>query len=108
MSVRKHLDSADLSDLGAKEVEAMFDEAQKKAMEAVGGVVPKKMRPTSERDLPTGVFKTASGKFRSSISWRGKKSWIGTFDTLEQASAAHMSAKAALKDANPSSLHSAD
>ena len=51
MSVRKHLDSADLSDLGAKEVEAMFDEAQKKAMEAVGGVVPKKMRPTSELSL---------------------------------------------------------
>ena len=68
MSVRKDLDDAYLhvSAVGADEVhvDAMFDEAQRKAVDAVGGVVPnRKSRASCERDLPTGVYRTSSGKF---------------------------------------------
>ena len=56
------------------------------------------------RDLPRGVYKSRSGKFESMIRWGGKKRHIGTFDTPEQASAAHMSVKKGLDDAKLSVL----
>ena len=99
ISVKKDLEDTDLSALGADGVEAMFGKAQKKAVEAVGGVIPKKMKPRSERGLPTGVFNVPSGKFRSSIRWGNKTRCMGTFDTPKQASAAFMSVKADVKDA---------
>ena len=91
LSVRKDLDDVNLSAIGADEVGAMFDAAQKKAAETVGGVVPKKKKPRSERDLPRGVKKTRSGKFQAMIRWRGKLRHIGTFDSPEQASVAYLS-----------------
>ena len=103
-SVRKDLDDANLSTLGTDEVDAIFDAAQTKALEAVGGSVPKKRKSktSSKRDLPQGVRKTSSGKYVSEIWWGDKTRRIGTFDTLDQASAAYtsMSAKKDLADAN--------
>ena len=93
MSVRKDLDDAKLSALGVDEAKAAFVEVKKKALESFGGLV------SEERDLPTGVYKLRSGKFKSQIWWGGKKRHIGTFDTPEQASAAHMSARKDLDDA---------
>ena len=87
LSVRKDLRDANLSAVGADEVEALFDAAQKKAVEAVGGNLPKKR---SKRDLPKGVSKLPSGKFQSRIMRGGKKRHIGTFDNPEQASAAYV------------------
>ena len=60
---------------------------------AEAAVKKKKSKASSERDLPIGVVKTLSGKFRSSIRWGGKQRNIGTFDTPEQASAAYVSAR---------------
>ena len=98
VSVKKDLDDAKRSAFGADEVDAAFDEAKKKALEAVGGTA------SSERDLPKGVYKAGSRKFMSRIMWGGKKYYIGIFDTPEQASAAYMSAKKDLKDAKLSVL----
>ena len=98
MSMRKDLDGAKLSALGADEVDAIFDAAQTKALEAVGGKRRSKAA-TSERYLPRGVIKRPSGKFQSTIWWDSKKRTIGTFDTPEQASAAHMSVRRDLDDA---------
>lgn len=98
ISVRK--DYANLSAVGAAEgMNDAFDAAQREALEAVGGTLPKKMKTSSERGLPTGVYKARSGKLTSMISWVGKQRYIGSFDTPEQASAAFMSAKKALDDA---------
>ena len=105
MSVRKDRENVELSALGADEVDALFDAAQKKAVEVVGGIIPKKRSKTmSERELPTGVYMTPSGKFESMIKWGGKNSHIGTFDTPEQASAAYMSVRKDRDDAELSSL----
>jgi len=91
MSVRKERDDVELSALGADEVNALFGAARKKAAEAVGGVFnPRKI---SERDLPTGVQKTPSGKFQARLQWGSKTRYIGSFDTHEQASAAFMSVR---------------
>ena len=98
--MRKDLNDADLSAIGAAEVEAMFDEARKKAVEEVGGVIPKKMTPRSDRGLPTGVYDVSSGRFESSIKWGGKTRSIGTFDTPEEASAAYASVKKDLANAD--------
>ena len=98
MSLKKNRADAKLSTLGAVEVEATFDASQKKAVEAVGGIVPDK------RDLPLGVRKTTSGKFESKIRWGRKQHHIGTFDTPEQASAAYMSVKNDLDDVNLSAV----
>ena len=87
LSVKTDLANTNLSAVGADEVDAAFDAAKKKALEAAGKSVSEK------RDLPTGVYKTSSGKFQALISWAGKTRSIGTFDTPEQASAAHMSVK---------------
>ena len=103
-SVRKNLDDAKLSMIGADEVDATFDEAQKKAVEEVWGVVPKKMKAKSKRCLPRGVVKLPNGKFRSSIGWGGKQRCIGTFDDPQQASAAYDSVREDLEDANLSAL----
>ena len=88
LSVRKERDIVELSALGAHEVNALFEAAKKKALEAVG-----ESKATSKRDLPQGVHRKSTGKFVSMISWGNKVRYryIGTFDTPEQASAAHLS-----------------
>ena len=88
----------------ASDAAAQFVAAKTKALGAVVGVISKKMKPRSERGLPRGVYKTPSGKFLSTIKWRGKGRSIGTFDTPEQASAAFMSVKKDRDDANVSSF----
>jgi hypothetical protein len=119
VSVRKALDGATLSLGGAQEVNSIFDAAKKKAVEAVGGIVPekkpekkpgkkkkrtlnrskaakaskKRTKATYERDLPTDVWELPSGKFTAYIQWGGKGRHIGTFETFEKASAACMSVK---------------
>jgi len=98
MSARKDRDDADLSSFGANELNATFDTAKTKALETVGGLVSRK------RDLPRGVAKKPSGKFRSVIKWGGKNRYIGTFDTPEQASAAFMSVRKDRDDADLSSF----
>ena len=98
MSVRKDRDDAKLSAVGADEANATFDKARKKALESLGIFVQAK------RDLPRGVKNTSSGKFQSVIKWGSKGRHIGTFDTPEQASAAYMSVKKDLDDANLSAL----
>ena len=95
MSVRKYLDDAKLSAVGADEVDVMFDAAKKKLQETF---------VLKERDLPTGVRKLPSGKFESSIHWGGKKRYIGSFDAPEQASAAYVSVKKDIDDAKLSAF----
>lgn len=97
-TVRKDIDNAKLSSCGADQVVAIFDEAQKKAVEAVGGIIPKNRFVPGERGLPRGVQKTSSGKFQARISWGYKNCGyknrrIGTFDTPKQASAAYVSVR---------------
>ena len=53
-----------------------------------------------KRDLPRGVYKSRPGILNSRIKWGGKLRTIGTFDTPEHASAAFMSVKMNLDDAN--------
>ena len=95
VSVRKNLNNANLSALGADEVDAAFDAAKKKAVEAVGGLI---------RDLPTGVTKLSSGTFQSMTQWDGKTRTIGTFNTPEQASTAYLSVKKDIMNAKLSGL----
>ena len=96
MSIKKKIGDANLSALGVDEVQAMFDAAKKKAAESVGGFT------FETRGLPQGVHKIPSGKFQSRIKWGCKQRHIGTFDTLEQASAAFISVKKVLDDAKVS------
>ena len=98
MSMRKDLNNTQLSADGADEITAAFDAAQKKAVEAVGGVFRKK------KDLPKGVHKLPCGKFQSRFRWGGKMRYIGRFDTPEQASAAYMSARKDLDAVNLSAV----
>ncbi len=119
MSVKKDRAGAKLSTLSADKADALFDAAKNKAVEAVGGIVPekkpekkpgkkrkgtlnrskagkaskKRANATYERDLPTDVWELPSGKFTAYIQWGGKGRHIGTFETLDKASAACMSAK---------------
>ena len=79
--------------LDVDEAKAAFVEVKKKALESFGGLV------SEERDLPTGVYKLRSGKFKSQIHWSGQQRHIGTFDTPEQASAVYMSVRKDLDDA---------
>ena len=99
VSVRKDRDDTELSALGIDEVNALFETAKIKAVEAVDGFIPRKRAKTSERDLPTGVSKTSSGKFLAKLQWGGKKYYIGTFDTPEQASAAYVLVRKEIGDA---------
>ena len=118
-SVKKDLSGAKPSKLGADEVLAqfdamVFDAAQKKAIEAVGGANPRKRKPKASpqesaggspmRELPRGVRKTRNGKFETKTRWNGKDRYIGTFDTSEQASAAYVSVKKDLAEFKPSML----
>ena len=103
ISVRK--DYANLSAVGSAEgMNDAFDAAQREALEAVGGTLPKKMKTSSERGLPTGVYEARSGKFKSQITWSGKQRHIGMFGTPEQASVAYMSIKRDRDDADLSSF----
>ena len=102
VSVRKDLDDVNLSAVGTDEADAMFDVSQKIAVEAVGGIVPKKRKykATSERDLPRGVYMLPSGKCVSQLQWGGKLRYVGCFDAPDQASAAYLSVKKDLADVN--------
>ena len=106
MSVRKDLDGANLATLTANEVDATFDAAKTKALEAVIGFVPKKRKSktTADRDLPRGVTKKPSGKFQARVWLEGKPHYIGTFDTSEQASTANISVRKDLDKAKLSTL----
>ena len=57
-----------------------------------------------EREFPRGVGKTPAGKFKAMVYWGDKGRYIGTFDTPEQASAAFMSVRKDLDDANLSTF----
>ena len=101
--VKKDFAVAKLSAFCADRVDAIFDEAQKKAVDLFKGFVLEK------RDLPTGVCrKKSSGKFQAKVQWGGKTRYIGTFDSPEQASAAFMSVKKHLAGAKPSALRADD
>ena len=106
ISVRKDLDDVNLSAVGTDEADDMFDVAQTIAVEAVGGIVPKKRKykATSERDLPRGVYKTSSGKCVSRIQWGGERRYVGCFDAPDQASTAYVSVKKDLADVNLSAF----
>jgi len=106
LSVKMNRGGANLSVVGADEVDAAFDAAKKKALEAMGGIVlkKKKSKASSERDLPQGIYTTSSGKFQAKISLGGKYRNIGSFDTLEQAIAEIMSVKKNCDDAKQSAL----
>ena len=95
VSVKKEIDDDKLSELGADEVDALFDAAQKKSVKSFGGFVPEK------RDLPTGVRKLPYG-FEARLGWGGKSRRIGTFDTPDKASAAYASVKKVRDDAKQS------
>ena len=97
--VRKDLDDATVSSCGAHEVDAVFDKAKQKAIDSFGAFDPEK------RDLPTGVYKLRSGKYQSRIKWGRKPRRIGMFDTPEQASAAYMSVRKDLDDAEACGAH---
>jgi len=101
MSVKKDLDDAKLSALSADEVNAAFDEAIKKALDAVGA-------SRRKNKFPHGVYKLPSGKFQAKIRWGDKTRYIGTFDTPEQASAAYGSVGKDRDGANLSSRGGGD
>ena len=70
--------------------DAAFDEAKKKAIKAGEKPRKRKSKATSESGLPTGVRTAPSGNYACQINWGGKTGTIGTFDTIEQASAAYV------------------
>ena len=90
--------SSERDNAGAKPSAVAFVKAKKKALEAVEEVRKKKPKA-----MPTGVHPVSSGNFESQISRGGRTRYIGTFDTPEQAYAAHMSVKKDLDAANLSS-----
>ena len=99
MSVRKDLDDAKLWRCGADADDDILDAARIKAREAAGAHVSRK------NELPRGVAKTRSEKFQARIKFCGKMRYIGaSFDTPEQASAAFMSVRKDLDDANLSAV----
>ena len=73
--VRNDLDDGKLSELGPDEVNAAFDAAKEKAIDAV---VPKKnkRKVTSLRGHPLGFTQNATGKFVSQMDWGGKNRYI--------------------------------
>ena len=118
MSVRKDLDDAYLhvSAVGADEVlvDALFDEAQRKAVDAVGGVVSKRGRKRKPgatcmaggkikapvapgASIPRGVAMRHSGNWQAQIYFAGKTRYIGVFDTQEHAALAYEVARAVLQ-----------
>ena len=99
-AVEKEVALAKLSELGPDEVNAVFDAAKKKAIDAVGGAKKTKPKATSRRGHPLGFTQNAAGKFVSQMYWGGKNRYIGTFDTADQASAAHASVRKDLDNAN--------
>ena len=115
-SVKKDLDEATLYSGCADEVNSLFDAAQKKAVERVGAVVPKKRKyksgwyssSKSKRAYVRGVYKTSSGGFQAMTLWCDKKRYIGSFYTLDQASAAYESVKKDLDEAKLSGFCAAE
>ena len=115
-SVKKDLDEAKLYSGCADEVNSLFDAAQKKAVERVGADVPKKRKyksgwyssSKSKRAYVRGVYKTSSGGFQAMTLWCDKKRYIGSFYTLDQASAAYESVKKDLDEAKLSGFCAAE
>ena len=130
-SARKDLEDANLSALSEVEADSLFDAAMKKAVEASGGIISKRQRKAtiepvsqgvvrrssrakirvdpkttsvSKEDLPQGVRKTESGKFRADIDWGGTYRYIGTFGTPETASVAYMSVTKDIEEVKLSAL----
>ena len=99
-SVEKELALAKLSELGPDEVNAVFDAAKKKAIDAVGGAKKTKPKATSRRGHPLGFTQNAAGKFVSQMYWGGKNRYIGTFDTADQASTVSWLVRKDLDNAN--------
>ena len=90
MSMRKDLDDAKQSAFGTDAADTIFDAAKKKAIEAVGGNMPRKQKPRGT-SISSGVRKTPSGEFEAIIRWGGKHWYVGIFDAPEQASIAYAS-----------------
>ena len=105
-SVEKELALAKLAELGPDEVNAVFDAAQVKAIDAVSGVGPKKKKrkATSLRGHPLGFTQNATGKFVSHMYWGGNNRYIGTFDTPDQASTVSWLVRRDLDNANASTV----
>ena len=120
ISVRKDLDDAYLhvSAVGADEVhvDAMFDEAQRKAVDAVGGVVPNRRRKRKpgatcmtkgkikapvapDASIPRGVAMRHSGRWQAQMYFAGKTRYIGVFETQEDAALAYEVTRAELQKA---------
>ena len=96
--------SAERDHAGSKPSAAAFEEAKKKALEAVEEARRKKDKAISVRGLPTGVYQQSSGNFESQIWFGSKLRYIGLFDTPELASAAYVAVKADLAGANASAM----
>ena len=107
-SVEKELALAKLSELGPDEVNAVFDAAKKKAIDAVGGAKKTKPKATSRRGHPLGFTQNAAGKFVSQMYWGGKNRYIGTFDTADQASTVSWLVRRDLDNANASTIDADD
>ena len=97
-SVRKDLDDAYLhvSAVGADKVhaDAMFGEAQRKAVDAVGGVgnanqARRRKRKPGATCIATGVAMRHSGNWQAQIYFAGKTRYIGVFETREDAALAY-------------------
>ena len=95
-SVKKGLDDAKLSAVGAHKVNNVFEAAKTIASEVYGGM--------PEPGLPQGVTKIFTGRFVAKISSGGKERHIGTFVTPEQASDAFLSVKKDLGNAQISAI----
>jgi len=74
---------------------ARFEEARKRAVDAVGGCT------FDERDHPTGV-RVRGKKYCAEISWGGKKCSIGTFNSVGKAASAYQLMKKEKDAAKPS------
>ena len=90
--MRKCLERINVSDIGDCRLDTMFDAAKISIRVSYRGFVPGK------RDLPQGVRKLPSGKFKSIMYRDGKDIYVGTFVSRDEAVAA-LEAKKILHDA---------
>jgi L-lactate utilization protein LutC len=104
VSVKNALDEAKLSAATAEGDDAPFYAAQRKAVEAEGGIILQS-NTRSERSLPRGVKISVTGKACAArIWWDDTTRQIGTFYTPEQASIAYLSVKEDLAGVKPSAI----
>ena len=90
--MRKCLERINVSDIGDCRLDTMFDAAKMSIRASYRGFVPVK------RDLPQGVRKLPSGKFKSTMCRDGKDIYVGTFVSRDEAVAA-LEARKILHDA---------